>query len=233
MKERLEDTLWRHFFTNPRTNYNPYMVKLVEYPKHIIYDKDIMDSYKGQWNQKAFNNNNPIYLEIGSGSGNFAIGMAAKYPERNHLALEIRFKRLVLSATKAVKRDLNNVVFLRRRGEEITDFIENGEIQGLYINFPDPWEGNEKNRILQPKLFQLLDIIMNVGGTLFFKTDHDQYYADVLEFSKDLENYEVVYHTPDLHNSPKAVDNIRTEFEDLFICKHNKNINYIEIKKIK
>ena len=51
--------------------------------------------------------------------------------------------------------------------------------------------------------------------------------------SKDLENYEVTYHTPDLHNSPKAVDNIRTEFEDLFICKHNKNINYIEIKKIK
>ena len=233
MKERLEDTLWRHFFTNPRTNYNPYMVKLVEYPKHIIYDKDIMDSYKGQWNQKAFSNNNPIYLEIGSGSGNFAIGMAEKYPERNHLALEIRFKRLVLSANKAVKRNLNNVVFLRRRGEEITNFIENGEIEGLYINFPDPWEGNEKNRILQPKLFELLDVIMNVEGTLFFKTDHDQYYSDVLEFSKDLKNYEVIYHTPDLHNSPKAVDNIRTEFEDLFICKHNKNINYIEIKKIK
>nr|WP_297407635.1 hypothetical protein [uncultured Cetobacterium sp.] len=111
--------------------------------------------------------------------------------------------------------------------------MENGEIEGLYINFPDPWEGNEKNRILQPKLFELLDVIMNVEGTLFFKTDHDQYYSDVLEFSKDLENYEVIYHTPDLHNSPKAVDNIRTEFEDLFICKHNKNINYIEIKKIK
>ena len=38
MKKRLEDTLWKHFFTNPRTNYNPYMVKLVEYPNHIIYD---------------------------------------------------------------------------------------------------------------------------------------------------------------------------------------------------
>ena len=233
MKERLEDTLWRHFFTNPRINYNPYMVKLVEYPNHIIYDSEIMDSYRDNWNQKAFGNNNPVYLEIGSGSGNFAVGMAAKYPERNHLALEIRFKRLVLSATKAVKRNLNNVVFLRRRGEDITKFIGNEEIEGLYINFPDPWEGNEKNRILQPKLFELLDVIMKVDGTLFFKTDHDQYYSDVLEFAKDLKNYEVVYHTPDLHNSPKAADNIRTEFEDLFICKHNKNINYIEIKKIK
>lgn len=233
MKEKLEDTLWMHFFAHPRTNYNPYMVKLVDYPEHIIYNKEVMDSYRGNWNTKAFKNSNPVYLEIGSGSGNFAIGMAQKYPERNHLALEIRFKRLVLSAKKAVKNSLNNVIFLRRRGEEITSFIGSSEIEGLYINFPDPWEGNEKNRIIQTKLFDLLDVILKVGGVLFFKTDHDQYYSDVLELVKDLKNYEVIYNTPDLHNSPKAVDNIRTEFEDLFICKHNKNINYIEIKKIK
>lgn len=232
MEKRIEDSLWKHFFKNPRKNYNPYMVKLVNYPEYIIYDSEVMDSYRNSW-KKVYENDNPIYLEIGSGSGNFAVGMAEKYPERNHLALEIRFKRLVLSAEKSKKRGLKNVKFLRRRGEEITKFIGNGEIQGLYINFPDPWEGNEKNRILQPKLFELLDKILNIGGILYFKTDHDQYYNDVLLFAKDLENYEVIYHTPDLHNSEKAEDNIRTEFEDLFICKHNKNINYIEIKKIK
>ena len=127
---------------------------------------------------------------------------------------------------------LKNLLFLRRRGEEIVNFIGDEEIEGVYINFPDPWEGNEKNRILQPKLFELFDKIMKKGGVLYFKTDHDGYYNDVLEFSKELENYEVIYHTDDLHNSPKAIDNIKTEFENLFINKHNKNINYIEIKKL-
>lgn len=230
MSKELVENLWRHFFDNPRTNYNPYMVKLTEYPEHIIYDKDIMNSYKGRWNE-FFKNENPIYLEIGSGSGNFAIGMGEKHRDRNHMALEIRFKRLVLSARKAKKKNLENVVFLRRRGEEILDFIGDEEIEGLYINFPDPWEGSEKNRILQPSLFILLDRIMKKGGKLFFKTDHDQYYADVLEFAEELEGYEVVYNTSDLHASEKAVDNIRTEFEDLFLCKFKKNINYIEIQR--
>ncbi|MGL4308435.1 tRNA (guanosine(46)-N7)-methyltransferase TrmB [Cetobacterium sp. SF1] len=232
MSERLEDTLWKHFFAYARKHYNPYMVKLVDYPDYIVYDKEIMDSNRGNWRQ-FFKHDKPIYLEIGSGSGNFAVGMAQKYPDRNHMALEIRFKRLVLSARKAESRNLENVLFIRRRGEEILDFIGENEIEGLYINFPDPWEGNEKNRILQPSLFELLNKIMKKNGKLFFKTDHDQYYADVLEFAKDLDGYNVVYHTDDLHNSPKAIDNIRTEFEDLFICKHNKNINYIEIEKIK
>lgn len=231
MSKELEESLWKHFFDNPRKNYNPYMVKLTEYPEHIIYDKEVMDSYKGKWNQ-YFKNDNPIYIEIGSGSGNFAIGMGEKYRDRNHIAIELRFKRLVLSARKAKKKNLNNVVFLRRRGEHILDFIGEHEIDGLYINFPDPWEGNEKNRILQPSLFKLLDKIMKKGGKLFFKTDHDQYYADVLEFAKDLEGYKVAYSTADLHSSEKAADNIRTEFEDLFLCKYNKNINYIEIEKI-
>lgn len=232
MKKRIEDEMWKHFFDNPRKNYNPYMVKLADYPDHIIYDKDIMNKYRENWS-KFFNNSNPIYLEIGSGSGNFAIGMGEKYPDRNHLALELRFKRLVLSANKAKKRELNNVLFLRRRGEEILEFIGENEIDGLYINFPDPWEGNEKNRILQPKLFELLDKILKVNGVLYFKTDHDIYYEDVLTFMKEIKNYEVVYNTDDLHNSPKVVDNVKTEFEQLFISKHNKNINYIEIKKIK
>ena len=74
---------------------------------------------------------------------------------------------------------------------------------------------------------------MKVGGILFFKTDHDQYYQDVLDLVKNLENYQVIYHTADLHQSEKAENNIKTEFEHLFLHKHNKNINYIEIQKVK
>lgn len=111
------------------------------------------------------------------------------------------------------------------------DFLTDNEISEMYINFPDPWEGTEKNRIIQEKLFKTLDKIMKKDGVLYFKTDHDMYYNDVLELVETLDNYEVVYHTSDLHNSEKAGNNIKTEFEQLFLHKHNKNINYIEIKK--
>ncbi|WP_319370283.1 tRNA (guanosine(46)-N7)-methyltransferase TrmB [uncultured Ilyobacter sp.] len=224
--------IWKHFFDRPRRNYNPYMVKLNDYPKYIMYDKNIMDLYRGRWNE-YFGNKNPIYLEIGSGSGNFANCMCEKHPERNHMALEIRFKRLVLSAKKSESLGLENILFIKRRGEEIVNFIGEEEIEGMYINFPDPWDGKEKNRILQPSLFKLLDVILKKGGTLFFKTDHDGYYSDVLEFMEKMDGYKVSYHTSDLHNSPLVEENIQTEFESLFIYKHNKNINYIEIKKTK
>ncbi|NME36078.1 MULTISPECIES: tRNA (guanosine(46)-N7)-methyltransferase TrmB [Fusobacterium] len=232
MKEIKEKEYWEHFFEKPKKHYNPYMERLKEFPEYIMYDSDLMDSYKNRWNE-FFGNNNPIYIEIGSGSGNFAIGMCQKYPERNHMAMELRFKRLHSSARKSKNFNLKNVVFLRRFGEQILDFIGEGEIQGMYINFPDPWEGNEKNRIIQKPLFETLDKVLKVGGKLFFKTDHDQYYLDVLELSKELENYKVVYHTNDLHKSEKAIDNVLTEFEQLFLNKFNKNINYIEIEKIK
>lgn len=229
-KSRPVGDMWKHFFKFERKHYNPYMIQLADHPDHIVYDKAIMDSYKGKW-KDFFNNDNPVYLEIGSGSGGFANAMCERYKDRNHIALELRFKRLVLSAKRAEKLNLKNLLFIKRRGEEITEFIGDNEITGMYINFPDPWEGKEKNRILQPKLFLLMDKILKPGGSLFFKTDYDQYYSDVLEFMPSIEGYEVAYHTSDLHNSPLAEENIMTEFENLFTYKHQKNINYIEIKK--
>ena len=159
--------------------------------------------------------------------------MCEKYKDRNHIALELRFKRLHSSARKSKKLNLSNVLFIRRFGEELPEFLGECEISGLYINFPDPWEGNEKNRIIQESLFSSLDKVLRVGGKLFFKTDHDKYYEDVIQLSGNLENYKLVYHTPDLHNSEKAEDNVLTEFEQLFLNKFQKNINYIEIEKIK
>lgn len=75
-------------------------------------------------------------------------------------------------------------------------------------------------------------MILKDNGKLYFKTDHKKYYEDVLELvQNELENYEVIYSTDDLHNSEKALDNIKTEFEQMFLSKHKMNIKYIEIVK--
>ena len=231
MEDRLKD-LWRHFFKYPRKNYNPYILKMLEYPEYIAFDKEVINAEKGKWNEH-FGNNNPLYLEIGSGSGNFTNGLSERHKDRNYIALELKFKRLVMAADKVRRRDAKNVFFIRRRAEEILEFIGEQELHGVYINFADPWEEKLKNRVIQPKLFKSLDILLKKGGNIFIKTDHDGYYCDIMEFVKELDGYEVVYHTSDLHNSDKAAENILTEFEQLFINKHSKNINYIEILKTK
>ena len=234
LNENLENEkkdLWKHFFHSEKSNYNIYMYKLLDYPEYIIYDSELMKEKKGKWNQ-FFKNDNPIALEIGTGSGNFMRQLAERNPNKNFIGLELRFKRLVLSAEKCKKRAMKNVALLRKRGEEIEEFLGKNEISEMYINFPDPWEGTEKNRIIQESLFKTLDNIMKKDGILYFKTDHDVYYSDVLDLVKTLENYEVIYHTSDLHKSEKAENNIKTEFEQLFLHKYNKNINYIEIKKM-
>ena len=222
--------VWQYFFEKPKRNYNKYMFEMVEYPDYLMYDNEKVDSYKGKWND-FFGNDNDIFLEIGCGSGNFTVGNAEKFKDRNYIALELRFKRLVLGARKSQKRHLKNILFIRKRGETVLDFIGDNEISGMYINFPDPWEGEEHKRLINKELFERMDTILKKGGKLYLKTDHQQYYEGVLELLKEIEGYDVVYHTDDLHNTEKAAENIKTEFEQLFLSKHNMNIKYVEIEK--
>ena len=227
-----EKEIWKYFFEKPKKNYNKYMCKMLEFPEYLMYNNESVDSYRGKWSE-FFQNDNNIYLEIGCGSGNFTVKNAQKFKDRNYIALELRFKRLVLAAKKSKKRNLNNILFIRKRAETILDFIGKNEITGVYVNFPDPWEGEERKRVVSEDLFSRLDIILKTGGKLFFKTDHEQYYEDVLELVNRIDNYKVIYRTRDLHNSEKAEENIRTEFEEMFLSKHNMNIKYIEIEKVK
>ena len=227
-----EKEIWKYFFEKPKKNYNKYMCEMLEFPENLMYNNESVDSYRGKWSE-FFQNDNNIYLEIGCGSGNFTVKNAQKFKDRNYIALELRFKRLVLAAKKSKKRNLNNILFIRKRAETILDFIGKNEITGVYVNFPDPWEGEERKRVVSEDLFSRLDIILKTGGKLFFKTDHEQYYEDVLELVNSIDNYKVIYRTRDLHNSEKAEENIRTEFEEMFLSKHNMNIKYIEIEKVK
>ena len=143
----------------------------------------------------------------------------------------IRFKRLIQAAKKAEKLSLKNLVFLKKMVNRLTEFIGENELSGLYINFPDPWEGEEHKRILSEKLLEDLDIVLKKNGKIFFKTDHLNYYLDTLELIKNSNNYDIVYNTDDLYSTNLVEHNIKTEFEHLFLSKHNMNIKYIEIIK--
>lgn len=226
-----EKELWQYFFNKPKKNYNKYMFEMPNYPNHLIYDSEIILSTKGNWSKNLFKNTNDLYLEIGSGSANFTSTLANLNPNNNYLGVEIRFKRLIQAAKKAEKLNLKNLVFLKKMVNRLTEFIGENELSGLYINFPDPWEGEEHKRILSEKLLEDLDIVLKKDGKIFFKTDHLNYYLDTLELIKNSNNYDIVYNTDDLYSTNLVEHNIKTEFEHLFLSKHNMNIKYIEIIK--
>ena len=223
--------LWQYFFNKPKKNYNKYMFEMPNYPNHLIYDSEIILSTKGKWSKNLFKNNNVLYLEIGSGSANFTSTLANLNPNNNYLGVEIRFKRLIQAARKAERLNLKNLVFLKKMVNRLTEFIGENELSGLYINFPDPWEGEEHKRILSEKLLEDLDIVLKKNGKIFFKTDHLNYYLDTLDLIKNSNKYDIVYNTDDLYSTDLAENNIKTEFEHLFLSKHNMNIKYIEIIK--
>ena len=226
-----EKELWQYFFNKPKKNYNKYMFEMHNYPNHLIYDSEIILSTKGNWSKNLFKNTNDLYLEIGSGSANFTSTLANLNPNNNYLGVEIRFKRLIQAAKKAEKLSLKNLVFLKKMVNRLTEFIGENELSGLYINFPDPWEGEEHKRILSEKLLEDLDIVLKKNGKIFFKTDHLNYYLDTLELINNSNNYDIVYNTDDLYSTNLVEHNIKTEFEHLFLSKHNMNIKYIEIIK--
>lgn len=223
--------LWQYFFDKPKKHYNKYMFEMPNYPNHLIYDSEIILSTKGKWSKNLFKNNNDLYLEIGSGSANFTSTLANLNPGNNYLGVEIRFKRLIQAARKAERLNLKNLVFLKKMVNRLTEFIGENELSGLYINFPDPWEGEEHKRILSEKLLEDLDIVLKKNGKIFFKTDHLNYYLDTLDLIKNSNKYDIVYNTDDLYSTDLAENNIKTEFEHLFLSKHNMNIKYIEIIK--
>ncbi|CAM3166300.1 tRNA (guanosine(46)-N7)-methyltransferase TrmB [Streptobacillus felis] len=223
--------LWEYFFDKPKKHYNMYMYEMPNYPNHLIFDNEEILDAKGKWSEIYFKNNNDLHLEIGSGSANFTNNKAIKHPDINFLGVELRLKRLVQAARKAEKNNLNNLIFLKKRVDSLKEFIGENELSGLYINFPDPWENEEHKRIFGEKLLNDLDFVLKSGSKIYFKTDHLQYYLDILDLINSRDGYTVVYSTDDLYNSEKIIDNIKTEFEHLFLSKHNMNIKYIEIVK--
>lgn len=223
--------LWTYFFNRQKNHYNKYMFEMVNYEEHLIFAENEIKELKGKWSKSSFSNENPLFLEIGSGSGNFLIQLAENKKDCNFIGDELRLKRLVYAARKTKKLDLKNIKFIRIDANKIEDFIDTNELSGVYINFPDPWEKNPKKRILSCDLLNKLYPLLKKDGKIYFKTDHLDYYNFVLGLINSRTDYMILANTDDLYSTEYVENNIKTEFEHLFINKLKISIKYIEIVK--
>ena len=185
--------------------------------------------YKGKWNE-LFNNNNPIYIELGMGKGDFIINNALKYPNINFIGIEKYDSVIVRAIQKSNELELNNLKLIRLDVINI-DNIFDKEIDKIYLNFSDPWpkERHAKRRLTSNIFLDKYSKVFKNDYIIEMKTDNIDLFNYSVESLKDY-GYNIEYITNDLHS--ENIDNIETEYEHKFSSKGIK-INKFIAKKVK
>ena len=187
------------------------------------------NEYKGKWH-KLFNNNNPVYIEIGMGKGNFIIKNAIENPNINYIGIEMYDSVILRAVEKTNELELNNLYLIRTDARLIEDVFDK-EIDLIYLNFSDPWpkERHAKRRLTSTRFLARYDNIFRGDNHIIMKTDN----LDLFNYSVDsLKEYGYTINeiSNDLH---KEKDNIiTTEYEDKFTSKGMK-INYFAASKVR
>ena len=183
--------------------------------------------YKGKWN-KLFNNNNPIYIEIGMGKGNFIIKNALNNPDINYIGIEMYDSVILRAVEKTNELELNNLYLIRMDARLIEDIFDK-EIDLIYLNFSDPWpkERHAKRRLTSPIFLERYDKIFKNNNIIIMKTDNNPLFDYSLETLKEY-GYVLSNISRDLHNEKDNI--ITTEYEDKFTSIGIK-INYLEARK--
>ncbi len=184
--------------------------------------------YKGIW-QKVFQNNYPIYIEIGMGKGDFIIENALKYPNINFIGIEKYDSVIVRAVQKSNELELSNLKLVRMDANFINDIFER-EVDLIYLNFSDPWpkERHAKRRLTSPIFLEKYNSIFKSTGHIIMKTDNQSLFEYSLESFTNF-GYKVVTETRDLYKENIA-DNIATEYEKKFV-KLGVKINRLEVIK--
>lgn len=177
---------------------------------------------KGKW-RESFNNDNPIYLELGCGKGTFIAVHGSENKDINYIAIDIKDEVLVLAkrniekAYKEKKQEVNNLKLMAQEIGLIEDvFSKDDIVSRIYINFCNPWpkERHKKRRLTFTKQLEKYKTFLTENGEIYFKTDDDNLFEESLEYFKEA-GLNIEYITYDLHNSD-VKGNVRTEHENMF-----------------
>lgn len=185
---------------------------------------------KNNWGKQHFKNSNPIVLELACGKGEYTVNLAQLFPNKNFIGVDLKGNRIWRGARTATDENIVNVAFLRIQIEDILDYFGAGEIDEIWITFPDPQPqlSREKKRLTAPGFLNKYKTILKEGGAVNLKTDNDQLYEFTKHVIEEMKlNLQI--DTSDLYNSEYAdeVLSIKTYYEKKYLI-HSKNINYLK-----
>ena len=199
---------------------------------------EALDNYplKGKWRTEVFKNQNPIVLELGCGKGEYSVGLAKSFPDKNFIGIDIKGARFWFGAKEAVEKKLNNVAFLRTQIELVDCFFDHDEVDEIWITFPDPQikYRRTKHRMTHPDFLDRYKKILKKDGIVHLKTDSEFLHGYTLGLLQG-QDHEIISAHHDIYGAPEyepgtpLLREIKTYYEGLFSAK-GKTITYLKFR---
>jgi tRNA (guanine-N7-)-methyltransferase len=189
-------------------------------------------SLKGKWMSEHFQKDAPLVLELGCGKGEYTVAMAQRFPDACFIGVDVKGARIWYGASTLQENNMHNAAFLRTQIEWIEGCFAEGEIDEIWITFPDPQikHRRSKHRLTHPRMLDRYAKLLKKGGKLHLKTDSEflhGYTVGVLESRSDFK-IETAYFDIDLQLTQKQdlLHSVQTHYEMLFREK-GKAITYL------
>ncbi|MGY0391554.1 tRNA (guanosine(46)-N7)-methyltransferase TrmB [Bizionia sp. KMM 8389] len=214
-----------------RFNENETFKNVVQPTREELVNKEF--PLTGNWNRDFFKNDNPIVLELGCGKGEYTTAMAQKYPNKNFIGVDIKGARFWRGAKTALEENMPNVGFLRTQIELIDHAFAAGEVDEIWITFPDPQikYKRTKHRMTNAAFLERYKTVLKKDGVVNLKTDSEFMHGYTLGLLHGA-GHEVLYANHNVYKqegSPEDVTSIQTYYEGQYL-EQDKAITYIQFK---
>lgn len=192
---------------------------LDEHPEIVIEKLDFKSSFFS----------NKLSIEIGSGKGDFIVGISLMRKNENFIAVERVRTVAGMMAKKLVDAKIENVRVFPNDFILAADSIPENTFDNIYLNFVDPWpkKRHEKRRLTYPKFLDIYYRILKNGGHIIFKSDNDGLYEYSVE---QFENSKFKMEVKEFDYKSDLTNDAMTEYEAKFRSR-NQKIHRIIVSK--
>ena len=185
---------------------------------------EVPEGVCGHWRELFPHPEYPLYVEIGTGKGQFITQMAHLHPQINFVGIERQIGVIYYAGKKTAEATppLENVRLLLVDAQDLETLFAPGEVDGFYLNFSDPWPKarHYKRRLTYRENLDHYAHLLKKGGRVIFKTDNRGLFAfSIDEFAA--RKWRISSLTLDLHAHPEDGDAM-TEYEEKFSKKGNR-----------
>jgi len=193
--------------------------------------EDLRDGFhlKGKW-KDYFGNENPIVLELGCGKGEYTVGLAQLYPEKNFIGVDIKGSRMWVGCKQVNELGLTNVAFIRTRIELIENFFAKNEVSEIWLTFSDPQPNKYRKRLSSPQFLKRYSNFLRDDNLIHMKTDNRSLFDFTIRVIEN-DGHEKGFVSFDVYadGAPAEVQEIKTFYEQMWI-EEGRTIHYLNFK---
>lgn len=208
--------------------------QMAEYPHVFQYPwakiSQELFPLKGLWHSDFFGNNNPIVLELGCGKGEYAVGLARRFPEKNFIGIDIKGARMWTGAKESLQEGLPNVAFLRTEIELLEHFFAPNEVDEIWITFADPQMKKVTKRLTGTRFIERYVKILKPEGVIHLKSDSPFLYTYTKAMA-EANGFPILVDTDNLYATAGVSDilDIKTYYEQQWLAR-GLTIKYLQFK---